>query len=146
MNRIIAAYKRRPKLRESTWFKLIAAVAFGIWLSDHFGWFAPVPFENVQVESVTREGGGVRVVATYDKTGCTILQAVVFGTVAGDRDPLPYTPQRGPNQSFERFEGPQVSDVLIRTQGIEYERFEMLTRHNCDGHVVDRVFFDVEAP
>ena len=122
---------------------LAGAVVASVWDVNPF---TPRPFKNVEVVSVKEEEGGVRVIVTYDKTACAILRAVVFGYVTGVREPLSYTPARGPNQDFQRFEGAQMSSILIDTRGIDFDRFEMRTRHDCDGPIVDSVFFSVDAP
>lgn len=115
------------------------------WLSPR-----PLPYTDVEVQSVTMEPlRGVRIVATYIKTDerCAILNMVAYGLDAEARVPLNYTAYRGPNEHRDRTPGLQTMNVVVDENGVDYDRIELVTQHDCEGYgLVAMQMLEVRVP
>jgi len=129
---------------------VIALLGIGILpkLADRLGLFEPVPYRDVQIQSVEAEGDTLHIKGTFVKTraNCVFEKAVVMGLGLGGVTPLVWTEFRGPNMSAQRTPGLQPLDWTINLDGQLFDNIEIRTRHDCAGNRVDRTLAIVEVP
>lgn len=121
------------------------AVAFVVVLGAGFGpeLLTPAPYSDVQVVETFQEDDYRYVTASFRKGNCERQDVVFLGIRLGIQDKLKWEPLDGYNNQEDRTEGFQVLSGRLFTGGVQYESFEIRTRHLCDGKRVDRVFLRI---
>lgn len=119
--------------------------AFGCVLGIGFGGklLAPSPYWNVQLIETYQDDGYRYIAASFEKGNCERQDVVFLGIRLGIQDKLKWEPLDGYNNQEDRTEGFQVLSGRLFTGGVQYESFEIRTRHLCDGKRVDRVFLRI---
>jgi hypothetical protein len=128
--------KRREYM--ALWFALAALLgaAAQFLLSD---WIEnPVPYRNVQVQSLTHADDQVFLVANFEKTHGVFERLVAIAGVAGETEFL-YWYNLDPEVG-DRTLGDQTLRIAISVLGIDYDWIEVRTRHDHNGDKIDKVF------
>lgn len=124
----------------------VVAFLFGALLMvpvlESYGAFEPTPYRVTDVDYRT-EGDKLRVKVAFIKDDCEYVRGVVWGTYFGEVDPRPIPWRNIPGNIGDRTKGEHSADIEIGPLRQPYEKVEMRTRHDCDGDIVDRVFFSV---
>jgi len=101
------------------------------------------PYEDVKIVSVTTNRNTARITATFTKNSCEFQKLGVFGVnLRGDGMAVSWTPLDRLTKTENRLSGSQTLIIEIDTSPI-YEKYEIRTRHNCDGAIVEKTFATV---
>lgn len=104
--------------------------------------FDPVPYSDVELRRQEVVGDRLELDYFFEKTDCVFVSLDIYGSVGDFTSLLSWTNTDG----FEgdRPQGPQDLHLVVNTQGRVLEALTIVTRHSCDGEVVNRVFDRVE--
>lgn len=111
--------------------------------------FDPVPYRGAQViEAERTQDNHLHVAIAYRKTSadCEYQRGQAFALLPGAREPVSFEAMRGPGQTSQRFEGQQMLRWDIDLNGWYPDVVEIWTRHDCEGHRIDRLMATVEVP
>jgi len=103
----------------------------------------PVPYRNVQVQSLSFADSRISLVANFEKTACKFERLTAIAGVAGETQFL-YWENIDATDTGDRSVGTQTLRIAISVLGIDYDWIEIRTRHDCDGTKADRVFYRIE--
>jgi len=138
--------------RAVTFLQMLLAcmiVSLGTVLALKAGWFDPVPYRDVEVIDLRRDGDNhLFVHLAYIKTeaDCEYVRGQAFAMVPGGREPVAFTPIRVGGQESQRFVGHQDLRWEIDLLQWRPDQVQIWTRHDCRGTRVDRLMATVEVP
>jgi len=125
---------------------IMCFAVLGMFLRD-LGFFLPRPFRDVQTTNFEiLDDDRVLIEARYSKTSarCEFSKLVVFGLILNEPEALTHEPYRGPNVDEQRTPGAQVMRIAVQRKGVNWDSYEMRTRHFCGSEVVNRLFLRVD--
>jgi len=133
------------------WRELVAGLTLGGLLFFPWGALLEVdPYSDVDIVSVSLEEDGVVITANFRKNECAFKRLEVFGYVFGELQIITWEnvavgaeEDYGPN--YDRTKGDQTLRIRVKTNGVDYDKLEIRTRHNCNGKNVDKVFATIHT-
>jgi hypothetical protein len=134
-----------PRLPSMMGWVLIGLVVLNIFALYVPRLLQPVPYSSVAVTRSEIIGNNLFVTANFIKTDCTFVRLTVVGFAGGETDILPWRDDDGLSDDFDRELGTQTLNIVASTRSISYDWFEIRTRHDCDGEIVDKVFAHIEG-
>lgn len=107
----------------------------------------PSPYSRVRLVETYQDGAWRYLTVNFVKGDCRRDDVVFLGHRLGLVDNLTHGWQGldGVQENHDRLEGQQTLRGRLFTGAVEYEAFEIRTRHTCDGKRVDRTFIRIEA-
>ena len=114
---------------------------------DWNGLFEPVPYKNVEVVMVRKEGNFVEFVANFEKTDCKFVELVPVGQLFNTTKPLFWQDLQTGKKDVDRLKGKQTLHIRIRHE--DMDTIEIRLRHQCgldkDGlpKYIDEVFYTI---
>jgi len=107
--------------------------------------FEEVPYTEVEVISVEREGSYIDITANFIKTEyCDYVSLDVLGGSDGRWFFLEWEPIDGTTKDQQRISGPNTLGVRVYIpEGHTFDIIEIKTRHDCNGDRVDKIFSDI---
>lgn len=100
----------------------------------------PVPYNNVVVEEFYRDGDYLNTTISFTKRGCVFQYLQVFGETLSTWERLVWTDVEG--RQGDRAAGDHTIRLVVALGGNTHSRIQIVTRHECDGEVVDRVLLE----
>lgn len=122
---------------------VLLSVAFGGLAREGFeAAFAHVPYRNVDIIDAHMDGENFVLTANFTKTDCVFSRLSVVGIGFDQTHQLQWKDQDdlGQGQEHDREIGNHTLRIIADTEGLELDFIEVRTRHDCDGHTVDRLF------
>lgn len=138
-------------MRTLTWpweGKIGAAIAL-LLVFNAAAWYAPnlfepEPYSQVEIKSIQKEFGRIDFIADFVKDGCEFVRLDVVGFAAGSTTPLKWTDGFGLPPDHDREAGTQTLNISWYPEGVAYQWYEVRTRHNCEGKIVDKIFAHID--
>ncbi|MGB1266337.1 MAG: hypothetical protein ACPG6L_11500 [Nereida ignava] len=109
-----------------------------------FNTLEPTPYRDVELVRYSVENNEIRLVANFTKTDCEFQRLRVVAATAGETEFLRWRDLDGLPQDHDRNAGQQTLRIAIKLERSGYDWVEVRTRHDCDGHLVDRVFLHMD--
>jgi len=133
-------------MKRFKWKELVVGLTLGGLLFSPWGSLLGAdPYSDVDVVLVSPEGDGVVITANFRKNECVFSRLEVFGYVFDELQILTWEnvvvgseEDYGPN--YDRTNGGQTLRIRVKTNGVDYDKLEIRTRHDCNGKTVDKVF------
>lgn len=107
------------------------------------GFFDPAPYRNVEVVSLTDVEGEIYFVANFEKTSCTFIRLSVVGSEAGETRFYDWRDLDEIEENFDRSAGEHTLRMGIDLDNTAPDWLEIRTRHDCDGRMIDQVFYRI---
>lgn len=107
----------------------------------------PRPYWRVQLVGTYQDGPWRYITANFVKGDCARRDVVFSGHRLGIVDNLTsgWEGMDGADDGHDRLAGTQTLHGRLYTGDVQYEAFEIRTRHDCTGQRVDKLFLRIEA-
>ena len=125
---------------------IVGALAASALLFPWHDWLEPKPYKDVAIVSVVKDSDYSFVVtANFVKVGCTYKRLEVAGISLAKTTTTLTWQDLDQVDTGDRSTGSQTLSIRVLTGGDQYDKFEIRTRHDCNGKTVDKVFATLEG-